>query len=132
MDFLEHYKQYVAELIQALEAEKTKSKSYLSIFCVNKQKAHRKCPIIKKTWSKIFKAERKLLDMLIYRKMSLKIKNVDTLVSDLPRNTGKIYQKYLNCPLKNPGPNALENIILLHKMINQNYQTLVDIINIQI
>lgn len=131
MDSLEHVKQYVAELIQDLDAEKSKSKSYLSIFCINKQKADRKCPLIKKTWSKIFKAERKLLDMLIYRKMSLKIKNVDSLVSDLPRNAGKIYLQYLNCPLKNPGPNALENVIILHKMINQNYQTLVDIINLQ-
>ena len=97
MDSLEHVKQYVAELIQDLDAEKSKSKSYLSIFCINKQKAHHKCPLIKKTWSKNFKAERNLLDMLIYRKMSLKIKNVDSLVSDLPRNAGKIYLQYLNC-----------------------------------
>lgn len=119
---------YIQQLERELEAEKLKSKVHLFYFMNNKLKAHRKSPPIKNAWNNIFRAENKLLTMLVWRNVSLTIANVDTKIATLPRKPAKIYNLYLKCPLVEPGPNALEDIIILHKGINKKYQVLKDLI----
>ena len=119
---------YVSELEKTLNDEKSKSVFLLGpILSKVVPLVEMKKPSVKKLWKKIQCYENDLLNKLCLRRIRLEIDSVIVLFSCLSGTRYELYNAYLTNCVKDPGPNALEELIQIQKKINSSYEIFISL-----